>query len=97
MVRGQSAIVYLLISGATNTRARVITEEFNLRKAQYDQNQRMDEELHKLKVAEQEWLVKAAQEKYNKARLERECAEELLRLNQVQREEAELTLQKLKK
>lgn len=49
-----------------------------------------------MKIAEQEWLLKAAKEKYQKARLERESAEELLRFNRARREEAELSLELFK-
>lgn len=39
------------------------------------------DELHRLKVAEQGWRVKAAKEMYLKARIERQDAQELLHWN----------------
>lgn len=90
-------ICFNYISAPKNIRAHVINEEFSLRREKYEIGHRRDEELHKLKVAEREWLVKAAEEQYEKARLEKESAEEQLKYNRAKRELAELQLNQEKK
>ncbi|CAH0716161.1 unnamed protein product, partial [Brenthis ino] len=80
-----------------NIRTKVIEEEFSIRRENYKIKQKRDEELHKLKMAEYTLLVKAAEEKYLKTKIEREAAEELLLCNKMKKEEAELKLLELKK
>lgn len=53
-----------------------------------------EDELHRLRVAERKWLVKAAEETYIKAKIERESAEELLRFRKAKRAEAERNMNK---
>ncbi|RVE47318.1 hypothetical protein evm_008055 [Chilo suppressalis] len=74
---------------ARNVRSRVITDEFALREANYKRAQEREEEVHRLKIAEREFLVKAAEENYRKAVVERQNAEEVLRYNKALREAAE--------
>ncbi|XP_050664119.1 uncharacterized protein LOC126964843 isoform X2 [Leptidea sinapis] len=78
--------------GSRNIRTRVIQEEFHIRQQTYEKSQKREEELHKLRIAEKEWMVKAAEEIFLKAKTEREAAEELLHCNRAKREEAELSL-----
>lgn len=80
------------ITGSRNIRTRVIQEEFSIRQKSYDRSQKREEELHKLKIAEKEWMVKAAEESFFKAKAEREAMEELRQCNRAKREEAELHL-----
>ncbi|CAH0719089.1 unnamed protein product, partial [Brenthis ino] len=80
-----------------NIRTKVIEEEFSIRRENYKIKQKRDEELHKLKMGEYTLLVKAAEEKYLKTKIEREAAEELLLCNKMKKEEAELKLLELKK
>lgn len=70
----------------------MITEEFGLRRENYQSAQEREEELHRLKMEEREWLAKTAQEVYKKSVLERENAEEVLRCSRAKREEAEIML-----
>ncbi|XP_049868441.1 uncharacterized protein LOC126382396 [Pectinophora gossypiella] len=80
-----------------NIRAHVINQEFTLRKDRYQVIVDREEELHKLRIAEREWLVKAAEETYHKARLEKESAQELLLCSRAKRELAELHLSRERK
>jgi hypothetical protein len=87
-------ILYFL--GAKNVRARVISEEFNIRESNYKKALERDEELHYLKKKKEEWLMKAAEEEYKKKVVERRSAEEILLCNIAKREAAELELAQLK-
>ncbi|VVC98020.1 unnamed protein product [Leptidea sinapis] len=74
-----------------NIRTRVIQEEFHIRQQTYEKSQKKEEELHKLRIAVKDWMVKAAKKIILKAKTEREAAEELLHCNRAKREEAELS------
>ncbi|XP_048481145.1 myb/SANT-like DNA-binding domain-containing protein 3 [Plutella xylostella] len=89
---GSRILDYGNLNQGRNVRARVITEEFGLRRENYQRAQEREEELHRLKMEEREWLAKTAQELYKKAVLERENAEEVLRCSRAKREEAEIML-----
>lgn len=82
-----------------NIRSQVIHKEFNLRESMYSTKKKREEEIHQLQIAEKKLLLKAAEEKYEKSKLEREAAEinlkaaeELRRCNEALREAAELKL-----
>lgn len=68
-----------------NKRTHMINEEL-LQREKYQVGHQREEELHKLKVAEREWLVRAAEEQFKKASLEKESAEELLQCHRAMRE-----------
>nr|XP_034830813.1 myb/SANT-like DNA-binding domain-containing protein 3 [Maniola hyperantus] len=78
--------------GSRNIRTKAIEEEFNIRQKNYERSQKREEELHKFRIAEKEWMVKAAEENFFRSKAEREAAEELLHCNRARREEAELAL-----
>lgn len=84
--------IYFCLGPAKNIGSKRISEEFTLRKNNYDRIQERGEKLHKLIVEENEWLVKAAKENYKRAEIERKIAEEVLRISIAKRKEAEMLL-----
>ncbi|KAJ8718545.1 hypothetical protein PYW08_002782 [Mythimna loreyi] len=81
-----------------NIREQGITPEFehqqNTHNTSYNhkKSEEREEELHRLKVSEMQWLVTAAEETYLKAKFDRLSSEERLRFAKTMREEAEKRL-----
>lgn len=82
LIKGDNDRIMPSTPKVTNIRSLAVDEDLKIRK-EHNISQRHHEELIKLRIAEQEWVTKAAEERYHKARLEKELAE--LRLEKEKR------------
>lgn len=65
---------------------RVIQEEFKFRKESYEKKERREDELFQFQKKEREWMMKAAEEVYLKAKAEREAAEDIKKYYRAKRD-----------
>lgn len=83
-----------LVAEKKNTRCRRQGNKYapRRRRGKKEMNTERDAQIRKLVKAEKQWLVKAAEETFKRAKVEREAAEELLLFNRAKRLLAESEL-----